>query len=485
MSKKKQAEIVKERNTFINGDESRGICGAVKNGVSAEVAGSIYDEILDFANYAFNKSHAVAYAVIAYQTAYLKCHYPKEYMAALMSSVLDSPEKVAEYTAVCREMGIAVLPPDINESEDNFTVSGEHIRYGLVAVKNIGRGFIRAVMNERNLNGKFTAFDEFCERMYGTDLNRRAVESLIKCGGFDSLGYKRSQLLRVCDSVIANVASERKKNLEGQLDFFGTFGGEEENKRETLILPDIPELDKREMMIMEKETTGLYLSGHPMDEYRAGVKRMGAVQIGEIIADFDSDEGNTRFFDNDDVLLAGVIASSKTRATKNNSLMAYIDLDDGTGTIEMLAFQRALDTGGIYIRDNTAIIVRGKISVRDEKEPQILVDSIRPITDLDSMGSAGETTGERASDRRPYEAAPHNGVSYEQSGPEKIYVKVKTENDPVMEKIRLVLNMFPGTQQFVVYFEDSKKRIGKSCVIHEALIDEMKELLGEENVVVK
>ena len=468
MSKKKQSEIDKERDSFINGDQSRGICGAVKNGVPADVAGSIYDEILDFANYAFNKSHAVSYAVITYQTAYLKCHFPKEYMASLMSSVLESPEKVSEYTAECREMGISVLPPDINESEDNFTVSGDHIRYGLVAVKNIGRGFIRAVMNERNLNGRFTAFDEFCERMYGTDLNRRAVESLIKCGGFDSLGYKRSQLLRVCDSVISNVVTEKRKNLDGQIDLFGGFGNSEETIRAPFILPDIPELSRRELMIMEKETTGLYLSGHPMDDYRASAKKLGVVQIGEIRADFENENGNTLFFDNQDVILAGVIASAKTRATKNNSLMAYITLDDGTGTIEMLAFQRALDTGGVYIRENTVIIVTGKISLRDEKEPQIVVDTIRPVSDLLELGT------DESTEKKP-----------ELQKPERIYVKIDSESDPVMIKLPLILNMFPGDQQMVVYFADTKRRFGRSCQIHEALIQEMKELLGAENVVVQ
>lgn len=467
MSKKKQAEIVKERNTFINGDESRNIPGAVKLGVPADVAGSIYDEILDFANYAFNKSHAVAYAVIAYQTAYLKCHYPKEYMAALMSSVLESPEKVAEYTAECKDMGISVLPPDINESEDNFTVSGDHIRYGLVAVKNIGRGFIRSVMNERSSGGKFRAFDEFCSRMYGGDLNKRAVESLIKCGGFDSLGYKRSQLLRVCDSLLSSIAAQRRKNLEGQMDLFGgMFGDEDESPVKTeLRLPDIPEFSKRELMTMEKETTGLYLSGHPMDEYRSKAKSYGITPIGDIISDFAREEGNLKYSDNQYVTICGVISATKTKTTRNNSLMAYITLDDGTGEIEMLAFQKALDQGGAYIRDNAMIITVGRISLRDEKEPQIVVDKVRPISDLD-----------------PYSGEKEEPV---ETGPSRLYVKVKSQSDPVMEKISLVLNMFPGTQKFIVYYADSGRKVGRSCLIHQALVDEMKELLGNENVVVQ
>jgi DNA polymerase-3 subunit alpha len=266
MSKKKQAEIERERKTFIDGDPARGICGAVSNGIPRDVAASIYDEIFDFANYAFNKAHAVAYAVISYQTAYLKCHYPREYMAALLSSVLYYPEKVAEYTEECRQMGIKLLPPDVNESNDTFTVSGENIRYGLVAVKNIGRGFIRDLMAERRKNGPFKDFEEFCRRMYGGDLNRRAVESLIKCGGFDSFGARRRQLMMVSGAVLDSVADAMRRNVEGQLDLFGFGGGDEAPaKGQTIELPDVPEYTGRELMAMEHEVTGLYLSGHPMD----------------------------------------------------------------------------------------------------------------------------------------------------------------------------------------------------------------------------
>ena len=256
MSKKKQAEIERERIAFIDGDTERHIAGAVKNGIPRNVAGSIYDEILDFANYAFNKAHAVAYAVISYQTAYLKCHFPKEYMAALLSSVLYYPEKVAEYTQTCREMGIELLPPDVNESNDMFTVSGPNIRYGLVAVKNIGRGFIRDLMAERAAKGPFQDFEEFCRRMYGGDLNRRAVESLIKCGGFDSFGAKRRQLMMIAGAVIDNVAASRRNNVDGQLDLFGT-GEPDEPKQNgySIVLPSVEEYTPRELMAMEHDVT--------------------------------------------------------------------------------------------------------------------------------------------------------------------------------------------------------------------------------------
>ncbi|MCF0121002.1 MAG: DNA polymerase III subunit alpha, partial [Oscillospiraceae bacterium] len=223
MSKKKQAEIERERKTFIEGDEARGICGAVKNGVPEDVAASIYDEILDFANYAFNKAHAVSYAIVSYQTAYLKYHYPREFMASLMSSMLDDSKKVAEYTEVCRDMGIELLPPDVNKSFAMFSVEGEHIRYGLAAVKNTGRGFVRQIVQERERGGSFRSFEDFCRRMYGTELNRRAIDSLIKCGGFDTLGANRRQLMMVCELILDSVAERSRRNVEGQLDLF-SFG---------------------------------------------------------------------------------------------------------------------------------------------------------------------------------------------------------------------------------------------------------------------
>ena len=471
MSKKKQAEIVKERQAFVYGDPDRSISGAVAKGIPADIAGSIYDEILDFANYAFNKAHAVSYAIVCYQTAYLKCHYPREYMAALMSSVLDLPEKVAEYTAVCGEMGIKILPPDVNESEDGFTVSGDNIRYGLVAVKGIGRGFIRQLMAERQRNGRFTAFDEFIDRMYGGELNRRSVESLIKCGAFDSMGFKRSQLMQVCGTVIDSIAESKRKNVSGQLDMFGMLADQPTASRSVLRLPNIPEYAPGELMRMEHEVTGLYLTGHPMDEYRVALKRAGAAQIGKILTDVSENGENARFRDDQMVTVAGMITNVRTRPTKNNSLMSYITLDDGTGSIELLAFQRVLDTGGGYVRQDEAVLIKGRLSLRDDRDPQIVAETIRPLSDIKPIG--GEL---------PTEA------------PKKLYVKIPTESDPAYDRLKLILVMFTDEEgrmitqddgQIIVYFEDTKKRFGKPCMIHPALVRELREMLGAENVVVK
>ena len=458
MSKKKAKDVERERQFFIYGDPERGIAGCVKNGVSVEAAQSIYDEIYDFANYAFNKAHAAAYAVVAYQTAWFKCHHPREYMAALLTSVLDSSEKVAEYIAECREMKIPLLPPDINESQPDFSVSSGGIRFGLTALKGVGRAFMTGMLKERTEHGPFTDFMDFCERMFDQELNRRVLESLIKSGAFDSMGCRRSQLMQVYGQVLDGIAESRRRNVEGQLDLFGMGGQEEQNVvQPALVLPDIPEYSAAELMTMEKETTGLYLTGHPMDQYRELVRRRGAVPIGSIMTDFAREEGPQEYRDGQRVMVAGIVAAYKTRTTRNNTLMAYVNLEDDTGGIELLCFSRVMDESGGYIRDNSALLVTGKISVRDEKEPQIVVDSIRPLSDL------GEADQQE----------------------QVLWLRLPSREDPRMRKVRLALSFFPGEQQAILYFEDCKKRVGTRCQIAPSLVKEMKERLGENNVVVK
>ena len=471
MSKKKHKIIDAERTAFVHGDESRGIAGALARGVPEDVANSIYDEILDFASYAFNKAHAVSYAIVTYRTAYMKKHYPREYMAALLTSVLDNSGKVAEYIAACKEMGIKLLPPDVNESGANFTVSGENLRFGLVAIKGIGWGAIESLVKEREQSGLFKSFEDFCRRMSGKDLNRRAVENLIKAGAFDSMGYKRRALAMVAGAVIDSISQEERDNISGQMDLFG-FGDEGRPMREAIPIPRTEEYPARDLMAMEKEVTGLYLTGHPMDEYRDVVRKIGAAPIGAIMADFASEDGPGRYADNQYVTLAGVVSSSRTRTTRNNSLMSYIMLEDDTGAMELIAFQKALDSGGAYVKENAAILVQGRISVRDEKEPQLMVDSIRPLTDLDAVAG---TSVSGMNKKTTATAAPEK----------KLWVKVPGQDHPALERIGLILTMFPGTQQMVIWCEKEKKRIGAKCLIHEGLILELREMLGESQVVVK
>lgn len=461
MSKKKHKVIDAERVAFVHGDKERGIVGALANGVPEDVANSIYDEILDFASYAFNKAHAVSYAIVTYRTAYMKRHYPQEYMSALLTSVLDNSSKVSEYIAECREMGIKLLPPDVNESGANFTVSGDNIRFGLVAIKGIGWGAINGMVAEREQNGKFKSFDDFCRRMSGKEMNRRAVENLIKSGAFDSLGYKRKALLHICGMVLDSISRAEKDNISGQFDLFGDAA--DDGEPETIPIPDVVEFTRRDLMTMEKETTGLYLTGHPMDEYRDAVKRIGAVKIGAIMGDFAAEDGPERFVDNQYVTIAGVVNEIKTRTTKNNSLMSYINLEDDTGTIEMIAFQKVIDASGELLKANNPLIVRGRISVRDEKEPQLMVDTVRMLED-DSL--------------------PINSQGYRMKEP-RLWLKVPHEHDERFRRLELLLTMFPGNQQLVIWCERENKRIGAKCLIHNLLIEELIRMYGKENVVMK
>ena len=461
MSKKKVKDIERERETFLHGDPARSIAGCAANGIPEAVAQSIYDEIYDFANYAFNKAHAVCYAVVAYQTAWFKCHHPKEYMAALLTSVLDSSDKVAEYIAECKEWHISLLPPDINESEADFTVSEGGIRFGLVALKGVGRSVINSLLEERSKGGPFTDFMDFCDRMFDHDLNRRVLESLIKSGAFDRMGCKRSQLMEVFGQVLDGIAASRKRNVEGQMDLFGMGGGEAEQAAlPALHLANIPEYTPQQLMTMEKEVTGLYLTGHPMDAYREAARRRGAVTIGSILSDFAREDGPAVYRDGQMVKVAGVISTYKTRTTRNNTLMAYVSLEDDTGGMELLVFARALDQSGGYIRENQAILASGRISVRDEKEPQLMADEIRPLDTPE------------AEERR-------------EAGERKLFIRLPGPDDPRTRKVKLALSFFPGEQPVVLYYQDIRKQSKGYCMIHPSLLADLRERLGEENVVVQ
>ena len=467
MSKKKAKDVAKEREAFLHGDPARGIRGCVANGIDPAAAEKIYDEIFAFANYAFNKAHAVSYAVVAYQTAYFKCHFTREYMAALLTSVLDNSDKVSGYIGECRECGIALLPPDINRSADRFTVEEGGIRFGLVAIKNIGRGFIQAVMRERELNGPFISLYDFCSRMNGSEMNKRAVENLIRSGAFDSMGARRSQLIKVYETVMDSVAAQQRDNVEGQMDFFSmaaASSGAPAPVKE-IPLPDIPEYTPEELMTMEKATTGLYLSGHPMDHYREIVRKLNAPSIASILADFAREDGPERFADGQRVTIAGVITSSKTKTTKNNSLMAYVMVEDDTASMELLCFSRVLETCGAYMKENQAVVVKGRLSVRDEKAPQIMCDSIYPLTTADG-------------------GIPEPQPKQEASG-ETLFLKFPSIEDPAIRHMKLVFQMFPGKSTVKMVMADTRKVYAAQALLHPALVEEAKETLGSANVVIK
>ena len=464
MSKKKAKDVEREREAFLHGDPTRNIRGCVANGIPEATAQAIYDEIYDFANYAFNKAHAVSYAVVAYQTAYFKHYFTREYMAALLTSVLDNSDKVAEYIAECRDCGIELLPPDVNRSSDGFTVEDGGIRFGLVAIKNIGRGFIQTMMRRREQDGPFRSFQDFCQRMFDcTDMNKRAVENLIRSGAFDSMKVRRSQLIQVFEKVLDSIAESRRKNVEGQLDLFGMAAGEDAPPAET-PLPDIPEFTAAERMFMEKETTGLYLSGHPMADYRAMARQAGAVPIHTILEDFSAEDGPVRFADGQSITIAGIVTASRTRTTRNNALMAYVTVEDEAASIELLCFSRTIERCGSYMQVNSPVLVQGKLSVRDEKPPQIMCDSVYPLK---------EGLPPRRENRRPVQ---ENAT---------IYLRVPGMDSPAFQHIKLVMTMFEGDTPLKIRLADSGKLLGAKCLNHPAFVQECREWLGPENVVVK
>ena len=460
ISKKKMKIIEAERKVFVYGDPANNIPGCIANGISEAVAQSLYDEIVAFANYAFNKAHAVCYAVVSYQTAYLKCHYPRQYMAALMTSVLDSATKISGYIAECKELGIPVLPPDVNHSEDHFTVDGNAIRFGLGAVKNVGHGLVRAMCAKREEGGPFKSLEDFIQRM-GDEINRRAVENFIKCGAMDCFGHHRSELLAVYDRMMDAITSTRKKNLEGQIGLFSLL--DDEDEAASIPIPKLPEMSKGELLNLEKETMGIYISGHPMDDYRSLLRNTHVVHIGDLMDEEKS------FQDDQIVSVAGIVQSVKMKTTRSNSMMAYVTVEDDTAAIEMLAFSNVLNQFGGYIRENSPVVITGRLSIRDEKEPQIVINRARPISDF--AGQEPEPVPER-----PRENQIHQGT---------LYLRLPTEDQKLYPKIKAILNMFPGDSGAVIFFEDTRQRRGTRCVIMDSLVNELKNVLGEANVVLK
>ncbi len=456
ISKKKQKVIEAERKVFVYGDPENNIPGAVNRGVSEKAAQSIYDEIVAFANYAFNKAHAVCYAVVSYQTAYLKCHYPRQYMAALMTSVLGSDTKIAGYIAECREMGIPVLKPDINHSEDTFTVEGEAIRFGLGAVKNVGVGLIRTMVARRSQDGPFQDFEDFLSRM-GQDINKRAVENFIKCGAFDCFGHTRASLLASYEFMMDDLASSRKRNLEGQM---GLFGMLEDDPAASVAIAHIPELLKADMMRLEKETTGIYISGHPMDDYRKLLKGTYVVPISALM------EEESKYQDDQIISVAGIVQEVKNKSTRTGSIMAYVTVEDDTGTMELLCFSNVLSQYGAYIQENAPVVITGRLSLRDDKEPQIVVNRARPITDF----------AQRETQPQPTPQAIAGNT---------LYLRLPMEEGKLFPKIKAILSMFPGEGKVVVYFADTAARRGSRCALDSRMIQELSSLLGKENVVIK
>ncbi len=471
MAKKKRDVLEKERQIFLYGqqreDGSWEVEGCLNRGVDRETAEELFREIESFASYAFNKSHAAAYAVVAYQTAYLKRHYPREYMASLLSSVLGWAGKVAEYMEECKRLKISVLPPHVNESDTGFTVVGETIRYGLLAVKNLGRAAILRMMEERRQGGKFTSFYNFCKRMTGKDLNRKAIESLIKCGALDGLGNNRREMLLSVESVLSSLETDKRRNLEGQMGFFDSPGAEESGEP---ALQKAEEFSVGDRLSMEREVTGMYLSGHPMMDYETLYRTGRYARSDEIFRSSEGDSGQYR--DGQQVTLLAMIAEMRKKSTKNGGTMAFLTLEDMYGAVTGLVFAKTLEGFADLLDTGAVVEASGRLSFAEDQEPELICAKFsRP-----GQGMPGKNGGEPA--------AQHG-----RSGRPGLYLKLDSKEDSRYKKAMEYLAIFDeGKTDVYLFFRDSEKLLKAPArfrtELNDPLLEALKKLLGEENVAV-
>lgn len=472
MAKKKRDVLEKERQIFLHGqrreDGSWEVEGCLNRGVDQKTAEELFREIESFASYAFNKSHAAAYAVVAYQTAYLKRHYPREYMASLLSSVLGWAGKVAEYMEECKRLRISVLPPHVNESDMGFTVAGETIRYGLLAVKNLGRAVILRMVEERRRSGAFISFYNFCKRMSGKDLNRKAIESLIKCGALDGLGNNRREMLLSVESVLNSLETDKRRNLEGQMGLFDTPGTEEGGEP---ALQKAEEFSVGDKLAMEKEVTGMYLSGHPMMDHAELYETGRYARSDEI---FRSSQGDSELYrDGQQVTLLVMIAEMRRKNTKNGGTMAFLTLEDMYGAITGLVFPKTLEGFADLLEGGAVVEVSGRLSFTEDQEPELICMKF-------SKPGQGGTEG---NGRRP--AAQSGG-----SGRPGLYLKLDSKEDPRYKKAMEYLAIFDeGRTDVYLFFRDSQKLMKAPArfraELNDTLLFALEKLLGEENVAVR
>ena len=460
MSKKKLDVMEKERQIFIHGIPGDEVCtGAVAHGVSEKAANDIFDEMSNFAKYAFNKSHAAAYAYVSYQTAWLKCHYPCELLAATLTSVLDSSTKVSTYISECTRLGIRVLAPSVNSSFEGFTVKNGAIRFGLLAIKNLGRGFIRTIINERESAGKYTSFYTFCKRVYSKEFNKRAVESLIKCGALDGLDLNRRQMLYMLPVIVSELDADKNRNVAGQIGFFDE--GSQFSDMNDIKAPDFDELPRKELLAFEKEITGLYISGHPMDEFKEVSEKIKADVISEIV-ETDGSFGS-RYKDNCRVKIYGIISRIEKKTTKNNSVMCFVTLEDISASVECIVFSKLYADRVTQLQAGNVIVVSGRLSLREEKEPTVICETIEP---------------------NPYNILKHDTVAKKQR--KGVFLRLESRSSVSKEKLDEIFRYNAGTTDLYYYYSDTKKyeHVGEIS-FDEALSERLSEILGKENVVVR
>lgn len=451
MSKKKESVMMKERQTFVYGNAEEGVSGCVNNGIAEEVANKIFDDMTDFAKYAFNKSHAAAYAVISYETAYLKCYYPVEFMAALMTSVIDNPGKVSEYIYNCRQMGIEILPPDINEGDAQFSVSGKAIRYALSAIKGIGRPVIETIVKEREVQGQFQSLKDFASRLSGKEVNKRTIESFIKAGAFSKLHVNRRQLMMSYIQILDKIAEDKKKSVTGQMSLFDVEG-QNLGQEDGYDMPEVKEYTKEELLALEKEVLGIYVSGHPLEEYEDRIKK----NVNAYSSDFliDEETNSHKINDGDYKIIGGMVTAITVKTTKNNATMAFVLIEDIFGVVEVIIFPKDYEKYKNIITVDNKVFVKGKATVEEDKAAKLICQQIIPFDSI----------------------------------PRELWIKYPKIEDFIKDENSLyeLLSEYDGNDIVNVYCEKEKsmKKLSKSkgIKISKELIERLKVLYTEENI---
>ena len=450
MSKKKAAVMEKERQNFVYGNKEEGVPGCIANGISEQTANKIYDDMIDFAKYAFNKSHAAAYAVVSYQTAFLKYYYPVEFMAALMTSVIEMPTKVAEYIQVCRQMNIKILPPDVNRGAYGFSVDNGAIRYGLSAIKSVGRPVINALVEEREANGEYRSLKDFIERLTGT-VNKRAIENFIKAGALDCLEGNRRQKMLVYGQIVDSIAQEKKNSFAGQMSLFDLVSDEEKKEYE-IRMPDVEEYDKEMILAFEKDVLGIYLSGHPLERYRNIMEKM----ISAKTTDFQPDEesGIPKVYDGQKVIIGGMITEKTIKYTRNNKVMAFLTVEDLLGTVEIVVFPRDYEKWQSMLNEDARVFVQGRVNAEDDKPSKLILEKVRAFEDM----------------------------------PQELWIQFKDKAEYAEKEQELLetLKGYSGVSAVVIYLKDvnAMKRLpaGYHARISDSLTGELRKKYGESNV---
>ena len=451
MSKKKASVMEKERQNFVYGNEAEGVKGCIANGIDEKTANHIYDEMIDFAKYAFNKSHAACYAVVSYQTAYLKYYYPQEFMAALLTSVLDNTTKISEYILTCRQMGIGILPPDINEGVSGFSVSGGNIRYGLSAIKSIGRNVVDAIVRERELAGPFTSLDDFVSRMSGKEVNKKTVENFIKAGAMDSLPGNRRQKLMVVPEMMDQKSRERKTSMEGQLSLFD-FAAEGDRENFQITMPKVEEFPREEMLALEKEVLGVYVTGHPLEEYEEGWRKNITAMTTDFIVDEDTDEAKVS--DGQMVTVGGIVSDRVIKITKTGKNMAFVTLEDLVGSVEVLVFPKDFEANRDLLENDAKLFIRGRVSLGDEPVGKLICEQVIPFSKI----------------------------------PKELWLQFEDKDSYMAREKELmdVLRLSDGNDRVIIYLRKEKARKilppGWNVEADRDLLGKLTELYGEKNV---